>query len=74
VERGNIMQRWRQIYPICFDELDGPPVVVGSRNWITPAPEQKRCSSPALVLLDSVHEEILPLPGYQPTTNRTTAS
>jgi 2-oxoisovalerate dehydrogenase E1 component len=48
-------------------------VVVGSRNWITPAPEQEAMffAQPSW-LLDSVHEEILPLPGYQPTTNRTT--
>jgi 2-oxoisovalerate dehydrogenase E1 component len=74
VERGNIMQTVASnLTRICFDELDGPPVVVGSRNWITPAPEQEAMffAQPSW-LLDSVHEEILPLPGYQPTTNRTT--
>jgi 2-oxoisovalerate dehydrogenase E1 component len=74
VERGNVMQTVASnLTRICFDELDGPPVVVGSRNWITPAPEQEAMffAQPSW-LLDSVHEEILPLPGYQPTTNRTT--
>ena len=74
VERGNVMQTVASnLTRICFDDLDGPPVVVGSRNWITPAPEQEAMFFPQPSwLLDSVHEEILPLPGYQPATNRTT--
>jgi 2-oxoisovalerate dehydrogenase E1 component len=73
VERGNVMQTVASnLTRICFNELDGPPVVVGSRNWITPAPEQEAMFFPQPAwLLDSVHEEILPLPGYEPTTNRT---
>jgi 2-oxoisovalerate dehydrogenase E1 component len=73
VERGNVMQTVASnLTRICFDELDGPPVVVGSRNWITPAPEQEAMFFPQPSwLLDSVHEELLPLPGHRPTTNRT---
>ena len=57
----------------CFDDLDGPPVVVGSRNWITPAAELEAMFFPQPAwLLDAVHEQLLPLVGYRPTTNRTT--
>jgi 2-oxoisovalerate dehydrogenase E1 component len=74
VERGNFMQTVATTLTwICFDDLDGPPVVVGSRNWITPAPEQEAMFFPQPGwLLDAVHEEILPLTGYQPTTSHTT--
>ena len=57
---------------LCFDDLDGPPVVVGSRNWITPAAELEAMFFPqAGWLLDAIHERILPLKGYQPKTNQT---
>lgn len=74
VERGNVMQTVAsEITRVCFDDLDGPPVVVGSRNWITPAPELEAMFFPQPAsLLDAVHEQILPLEGYQPTSNRTT--
>jgi 2-oxoisovalerate dehydrogenase E1 component len=61
------------ITQLCFDDLDAPPVVVGSRNWITPAPELEAMFFPQPAwLLDAVHEQIMPLEGYRPTTNRTT--
>ena len=74
VERCNVMQTVASnLTQICFDDLDGPPVVVGSRNWITPAPEQEAMFFPQSGwLLDAVNEQILPLQGYQPTVNRTT--
>jgi 2-oxoisovalerate dehydrogenase E1 component len=57
---------------LCFDDLDGPPVVVGSRNWITPAAELEASFFPQPGwLLDAIHERILPLEGYQPGTDRT---
>ena len=57
---------------LCFDDLDGPPVVVGSRNWITPAAELETLFFPQPAwLLDAIHERILPLKGYQPETNQT---
>jgi len=47
-------------------------VVVGARNWITPAPELAVAILPAARwLLDAIHERILPLKGYQPQTNQT---
>ena len=56
---------------LCFDDLDGPPVVVGSRNWITPAAELEAMFFPQPSwLLDAIHERILPLEGYTPRTNQ----
>jgi len=47
--------------------LDAPPVVVGSRNWITPADEVEDAFFPyPSDILDAVHEHMLPLPGYTP--------
>ena len=55
-----------------FDSLDAPPVVVGSRNWITPAAELEESFFPQKDwLLDAIHERILPLPGHQPKTRQT---
>ena len=73
VERGCALHTVAtNLTQLCFDDLDAPPVVVGSRNWITPAPELEGCSSrnPDW-LLDAVHERILPLKGYRPHTNPT---
>ena len=75
VERGSVMHTVAaNLTQLCFDDLDGPPVVVGSRNWITPAAELEAMFFPqAGWLLDAIHERILPLNGYQPTTNQTLA-
>ena len=46
VERGCVMQTVAaDLTQFCFDDLDAPPVVVGSRNWITPAAELEASSS-----------------------------
>src|ERR1017187_1334235 len=73
VERGGVMQTVAStLTQLCFDDLDGPPVVVGSRNWITPAPELEEMFFPQPSwLLDAVHEQNVPLRGYRPTGNRT---
>ena len=40
VERGSFLNTMAaQITQIAFDELDGPPVVIGARNWISPGAE-----------------------------------
>jgi 2-oxoisovalerate dehydrogenase E1 component len=40
VERGSVMQTVAaNLTQLCFNDLDGPPVIVGARNWITPAAE-----------------------------------
>jgi 2-oxoisovalerate dehydrogenase E1 component len=62
------------ITELAFDYLDAPPVVVGSRNWITPAFELEYAFFPqAESFLDAVHEKIVPLKGYIPTYNFTDA-
>jgi 2-oxoisovalerate dehydrogenase E1 component len=58
-----------QVSQIAFDELDGPPVVVGSRNWITPAVELEPEFFPQKEwIIDALHERLLPLPGHEVTT------
>ncbi len=73
VERGSVMQTVAAtLTQLCFDELDAPPVVVGARNWITPAAELEAAFFPQKSwLIDAIHERILPLKGYEPATNQT---
>jgi 2-oxoisovalerate dehydrogenase E1 component len=72
VERGCVMQTVAaNLTQLCFDDLDGPPVVVGARNWITPAAELETMFFPQPAwLLDSIHERIFPLRDYEPRTNQ----
>ncbi len=72
VERGSVMQTVAAtLTQLCFDDLDAPPVVVGSRNWITPAAELETLFFPQVSwLLDAIHERIKPLPDYAPQTNQ----
>ena len=61
------------ISEMAFDDLDGPPVVVGSRNWIIPPYEQEHHFLPTPEsMIDAIHEKILPLKGHQVTSNFTT--
>ena len=73
VERGNVLHNIAaNLTQLAFDSLDAPPVVVGARNWVTPAAELEEKYFPQVyTLLDAVHERILPLKGYTPTGNRT---
>ncbi len=60
------------ITELAFDYLDAPPVVVGSRNWITPAYELENYFFPQPQwIIDAIHERILPLPGYSPENDFT---
>ncbi len=74
-ERGNILNDMaRNITEMAFDYLDAPPVVVAARNWITPASELDNFFFPqASWILDAINEKIVPLKGYVPTANFTTA-
>jgi 2-oxoisovalerate dehydrogenase E1 component len=65
-ERGSAIQTFAaKIAQFAFDELDAPPVVVGARNWITPADEVEDAFFPYPAdILDAVHEHVCPLPGY----------
>lgn len=68
-ERGSSLQTMAaKITHFAFDELDAPPVVVGARNWITPADEVEDAFFPfAVDIIDAVHEHIIPLKGYTVT-------
>jgi 2-oxoisovalerate dehydrogenase E1 component len=68
-ERGSILHTMaNKISQFAYDELDAPPVVVGARNWITPADEVEDAFFPfACDILDAVHEHIQPLKGYTVT-------
>jgi 2-oxoisovalerate dehydrogenase E1 component len=69
--RGSIINDMaRSISELAFDYLDAPPVVVGSRNWITPAHELEDAFFPqAGWMLDAIHEKIQPLKNYIPKQN-----
>jgi 2-oxoisovalerate dehydrogenase E1 component len=73
VERGSVMQTVAAtLTQLCFDSLDAPPVVLGSRNWITPAAELEATFFPQPSwIVDAIHERILPLKGHRPATNQT---
>jgi 2-oxoisovalerate dehydrogenase E1 component len=73
VERGSVMHNIASnLTQLCFDDLDAPPVVVGARNWITPAAELEALFFPQVSwILDAVHERVLPLKGYTPKSNQT---
>lgn len=64
--RGSFMREMASnISELAFDDLDAPPVVVGSRNWITPAYELEEYFFPqASWIIDAIHEKILPLKGH----------
>jgi 2-oxoisovalerate dehydrogenase E1 component len=66
-ERGSVLQTMAtKITQFGFDELDAPPVVVGARNWITPADEVEDAFFPfPSDILDAIHTHILPLKGYE---------
>ena len=66
VERGSFLHNVASnVTQLAFDYLDAPPVVVGSRNWITPAPECEEYFVPQTEwLIDAIHERILPLKGH----------
>ena len=72
-ERNSVMRDMASnITEMCFDYLDGPAVVVGSRNWITPAFELEKSFFPQPDwIIDALHEKIMPLPGHVPTNNFT---
>ena len=60
------------ISQLCFDYLDAPVSVLGSRNWITPAFELEESFFPQVSwFLDMIHERIQPLAGYVPGQNFT---
>lgn len=69
-ERGSFLHTVAtNLSQLAFDYLDGPIVVLGARNWITPPAELEDLFFPSADwIVDAVHERILPLPGHQPRT------
>jgi len=74
--RGSFMNDIaRNLTEFCFDHLDGPPVVIGAQNWITPPYEFDKVFFPqASWILDAIHEKILPLSGHKTTVNNFTVA
>lgn len=66
--RGSFLNDFaRNISDLAFDYLDAPPVVVGSRNWITPAHELEESFFPQPHwIIDAIHQKIVPLNGHKP--------
>ena len=74
-ERNSVMRDMASnIAELAFDYLDAPPVVVGSRNWITPAYELEKYFFPQPdTIIDAITQKILPIPGRTPYYNFTEA-
>ena len=72
-ERGSFLHTMAShITQVAYDSLDGPVVVVGSRNWITPAAEMEQMFFPQKEwIVDAVHERLHPLPGHEVSSNQT---
>jgi len=70
--RGSFLKEMAQtITELAFDSLDAPPVVVGSRNWITPAYEMEEYFFPQPDwIIDAIHERIVPLKGHKCKTDQ----
>ncbi len=73
-ERNSVMRDMASnLTEMAFDYLDAPPVVVGSRNWITPCFELDAAFFPQPdTIVDAICEKILPLKGRVPKANFTT--
>jgi 2-oxoisovalerate dehydrogenase E1 component len=58
------------ISEFAFDELDAPPVTLGSHNWVSPCPELEKFFFPSKdMVIAAVHTRIKPLAGYTPVYN-----
>lgn len=70
-DRNSVMRDMASnIAEMAFDYLDAPPVVFGSRNWITPAYEFEKYFFPqADGIIDVISQKILPIPGHVSTVN-----
>ena len=72
-ERNSVMRQMASVITeLAFEYLDAPPVVVGAKNWITPAHEMETAFFPQPSwIVDAVHERLLPLDGHVTTHNFT---
>ena len=71
-ERGSYLHTLAaNIQSLAFDALDAPVAVVGAKNWITPAAEMEELFFPQPSwLLEAIHTQLRPLPGYRPRGDR----
>lgn len=71
VDRNSVMRDMASnITEMCFDYLDAPPAVFGSRNWITPAFELEKYYFPqADGIIDVISQKLMPIPGRTITYN-----
>ncbi|HUX59090.1 MAG TPA: thiamine pyrophosphate-dependent enzyme [Bacteroidales bacterium] len=69
--RGSFLKEMAQtLTELAFDYLNAPPVVVGSRNWITPAYEMEEYFFPQPDwILDAINERIIPLNNHKSKTD-----
>lgn len=59
------------ISQFAFDNLDAPVAVIGARNWITPPAELEKTFFPqADWILDTIHQQLIPLPGHEAKMDR----
>lgn len=72
-ERASLINDFASnVTELAFDDLDAPPVVIGAKNWITPAYEYEKFYFPqADWIIDAIHEKIMPLKGHVVTHNFT---
>jgi 2-oxoisovalerate dehydrogenase E1 component len=57
-----------------FDYRDGPTIVIGARNWITPPAELVEAFFPIKEwIIDAIHDCILSLPGHRVTMKQKTS-
>ncbi len=61
--RGSFMSEIaRNVTELSFNHLDAPPVVVGAKNWITPAHELEDAFFPQVSwIIDAIDQKIIPL-------------
>ena len=72
-ERNSFLKEMAaNITEFAFGSLRKPPVVIGTRNWVTPGHELEEEFFPnASWILDAVHERLCEIPGYTPARDFT---
>jgi len=67
-ERGSLGKNFSSnITEMAFDDLDAPPVVLGSKNSVSPCLELEKFFYPQSEwIIDAIHQKIMPLDGHFP--------
>lgn len=73
IERNNFMRHMAStISEMAFDYLDGPPIVLGARNWIMPGAGFDKWIYPQVEdILSAINEKLIKLNGYNSSRNHT---